>query len=268
MIAKPKISVIMAVYNAESYLEEAIDSILEQSFTDFEFLILNDCSTDNSSKILDEYASKDERVKIFTNKENLGLTKNLNKLIKLANGEFLARMDADDISLSKRFEEQINFFENHPDIHIVGTFSQDISENGEVIGERTVPVSHEEIVKLLPTLNPLSHPTVMMRSSVIDKVEGYDERFRTSQDYHLWFKAVGKGLKIDNIPKILFQYRMNDDFVARKGFKFRWNMFKAILSGYKLINHPWYKYHYALLTLALAFIPPFLFAQVKKLDPR
>lgn len=268
MKVKPRISVIMAVYNAQTYLEEAIESILGQSFTDFEFLILDDCSTDNSSKIIDLYAAKDVRIKVITNEENLGLTKNLNKLIHLADGEFLARMDADDISLNSRFKEQIEFFDSHPDIDILGTFSQDISEDGIVIGERTVPVSHKEIIKLLPKLNPLSHPTVMFRASIISKVGGYDERFRTSQDYHLWFKAVGKGLKINNIPKILFQYRMNDNYAARKNFKFRWNMFKAILDGYKIIKHPWYKYHLALLTLALGFIPTFLFTQIKKLDPR
>ncbi len=108
----------------------------------------------------------------------------------------------------------------------------------------------------------------MMRTSSIIKIGGYDERFTTSQDYHLWFKAIGNGLKINNIPKILFQYRMNDDYASRKNFKFRWNMFKVILDGYKLIEHPWYKYHFSLLTLGLAFIPTFLFVQVKKLDPR
>lgn len=265
---KPRVSVIMAVYNAQAYLEEAIESVLNQSFTDFEFLILDDCSTDNSINILNVYASRDSRIKVFSNKENLGLTKNLNKLINFADGEFLARMDADDISLNERFKEQVEFFDSHSDIDILGTFSEDISEDGIVIGKRTVPVSHKDIIKLLPKLNPLSHPTVMFRSSIISKVGGYDERFRTSQDYHLWFKAVGKGLKINNIPKILFQYRMNDDYVARKNLKFRWNMFKAIIDGYKLIKHPWYKYHLALLTLALGFIPPFLFTQVKKLDPR
>ena len=268
MKEKPRISVIMSVYNAEVYLEEAIESILNQSFSDFEFLILDDCSVDNSAHILSIFASRDARIKVFTNKENLGLTKSLNKLIFLANGEFLARMDADDISLVERFKEQISFFNTHPAVDIVGTFSQDISEIGEVMGERTVPVSHKEIIKLLPKLNPLSHPTVMMRASVISKIGGYDERFRTSQDYHLWFKAIGNGFKINNIPKTLFQYRMNDNYASRKNFEFRWNMFKVILDGYKLIGHPWYKYHFSLLTLALAFIPTFLFKQVKKLDPR
>ena len=268
MEEKPRISVIMSVYNAQLYLEEAIESILNQSFSDFEFLILDDCSVDNSINILSKFTSRDARVKVFKNKENLGLTKSLNKLILLSKGEFLARMDADDISLVDRFKEQINFFDTNPDIDIVGAFSQDISEIGEVIGERTVPVSHKDIIALLPKLNPLSHPTVMMRTSEIRKIGGYDERFRTSQDYHLWFKAIGNGYKINNIPKILFQYRMNDNYASRKNFQFRWNMFKVILDGYKLIGHPWYKYHFSLLTLALAFIPTFLFVQVKKLDPR
>ncbi len=268
MMVKPRISVIMSVYNSQPFLEEAIESVLNQSFPDFEFLILDDCSTDDSKIILNEFTAKDKRIRTFFNTSNSGLTKNLNKLIRECNGEFIARMDADDISLRKRFEEQIKFFENHPNIDIVGTFSQDISNDGTVIGDRKVPIRHEQIVKLLPTLCPVSHPTVMYRAAAVRKIGGYDERYRTSQDYHLWFKAVGNGLKIHNIPKVLFQYRMNDNYAARKNFKFRWNMFKAILDGYKFIGHPWYKYHYALLTLAMGFVPTFLFEQVKKMDPR
>ena len=268
MKVKPKISVIMSVYNAKMFLEEAIKSILNQSFTDFEFLIVDDCSNDGSKKILDLYAQKDSRIKIFTNKENLRLTKNLNKLIEMSNGEYIARMDADDISLSERFNEQIKYFEDHLEVDILGTFSENISNNGTVTGKRKVPITHKEIVKLLPILNPLSHPTVMFRTSALKLIGGYDERYRTSQDFYLWYKAVEKGLKINNIPSVLFQYRMDDDYISRKSFQYRLNEFKIKLDGYKLIKLPWYKYHYALISLVLAFVPPFLFSQLKKIDPR
>ena len=268
MKVKPKISVIMSVYNAQSFLDEAIKSILNQSFSDFEFLIIDDCSNDDSKKIVDLFALKDERIKAFSNTKNLRLTKNLNKLIQMSNGEYIARMDADDISLSERFNEQIKYFENHPEVDIVGTFSENISNDGTVTGERKVPVTHKEIVKLLPKLNPLSHPTVMFRASALKQIGGYDERYKTSQDFHLWYKAIGSGLKINNIPSVLFQYRMDDDYTARKSFQYRLNEFKIKLDGYKLIKLPWYKYHYALISLILAFVPPFLFSQLKKIDPR
>lgn len=268
MKVKPRISVIMSVYNAEVYVVEAIKSILNQSFSDFEFLIIDDCSNDDSINILNLYAQKDARIRIFANKENLGLTKNLNKLIQISNGEFMARMDADDISLSERFNEQIKHFENHPDIDIIGTFSENISNDGTVIGKRKVPVTHEEIRKLLPKLNPLSHPTVMFRTSALKRIGGYDERYKTSQDFHLWYKAIGNGLKLMNIPSVLFQYRMDNDYASRKSFQYRMNEFKIKLDGYKLIGLPWYKYHYALISLVLAFVPSFLFLQLKKIDPR
>ena len=264
----PKISVIMSVYNAQTYLDEAINSILVQSFRDFEFLIIDDCSNDDSSNILDLAAQKDVRIKTFVNSENLGLTKNLNKLIQMSNGEYIARMDADDISLSERFMEQIEHFESHRNIDIIGTFSENISNEGKITGARKVPITHDEIIKLLPILNPLSHPTVMFRAAALKRIGGYDERYRTSQDFHLWYKAVGCGLQIHNIPKILFQYRMNDNYISRKSFKYRMNEFKIKLDGYRLIGLPWYKYHAALLSLALAFVPSFLFSQIKKLDPR
>ena len=268
MQVKPKITVIMSVYNAQTYLNEAIESILNQSFSDFEFLIINDCSEDDTRKILDGFARQDHRIKLLTNKKNLGLTKNLNRLVQMSNGEYIARMDADDISLSERFKEQIDYFESHTDIDITGTYSQNISSEGKVIGERKVPHTHEEITKLLPKLNPLSHPTVMFRTSALKRIGGYNERYKTSQDFHLWFKATGHGLKINNIPKVLFQYRMNDSYVSRKSFQYRLNEFKIKLDGYKLIKHPWYKYHTALISLVLAILPPFLFNQLKKLDPR
>ncbi|MEQ8216677.1 MAG: glycosyltransferase [Arenibacter sp.] len=268
MKVNPRISVIMSVYNAQVLLEEAIKSILNQSFSDFEFLIVDDNSNDNSRNILNFFAKKDARIKIFSNTVNLGLTKNLNKLIQISKGEYIARMDADDISLFERFNDQIKYFEEHQDVDILGTFSENISSDGTVIGKRRVPITHEEIKELLPKLNPLSHPTVMFRAASLKEIGGYDERYKTSQDFHLWFKAIGSGLKINNIPRILFQYRMDDDYVSRKSFKYRLNEFNIKLEGYILIGLPWYKYHYALISLVLAFVPSFLFLQLKKLDPR
>ena len=108
----------------------------------------------------------------------------------------------------------------------------------------------------------------MYRRESIEKLDGYDAQYRTSQDYHLWFKAAGHGMKFYNIPEYLFKYRMNDKYIARKSFKYRMNEFKIKTRGYKYIRHPWYKYHMALLSLILAFIPPFIFIFLKRFDPR
>jgi glycosyltransferase involved in cell wall biosynthesis len=264
----PKVSIIMSVYNAQTYLEEAISSILNQNYSDFEFLIVDDCSTDDSLNIIDLFMKTDQRIQLIQNKSNQGLTKNLNILIRKANGKYIARMDADDISHPDRLKKQVEFLDNDPNTDILGTFSQNISEKGEIIGIRKVPVTNDEIIKLLPKLNPISHPTVMFRSSSLKEIGGYDERFRTSQDFHLWFKAAGHGLRFYNMPKVLFQYRMNDNYIARKSFRYRWNEFKIKLDGYQLIKYPWYKYHTALISLILAFSPSFLFILLKKMDPR
>ena len=268
MLTNPKISVIMSVFNAQTYLKEALDSILNQTFSDFEFLLIDDCSTDKSSEILEAYAKKDDRIGLIKNGSNQGLTKNLNTLINIACGEYIARMDADDISQAERFKKQVEFLDNNPNIDIVGTFSEDISEDGKILGTRKVPVTNDEIIKLLPTLNPLSHPTVMYRRESIEKLDGYDEKYRTSQDYLLWFEAAGHGMMFYNIPEFLFKYRMNDKYTARKSFQYRMNEFRIKIRGYKYIHHPWYKYHMAFLSLILAFIPPFLFKFFKRFDPR
>lgn len=264
----PKISIIMSVFNAEKYLAESITSILKQSYTNFELLIIDDKSGDNTLEILTSFEKKDGRIKIIVNDTNKGLTKNLNHLLQIADGDYIARMDADDISINHRFEKQIEFFKFHPDIDILGSYSYNINEEGKVIGERKVPITNEEILKILPVLNPMTHPTVMFRRVAIEKLHGYDEKYRTSQDYSLWFKAAGLGMRFYNIPEFLLKYRMNDKYLSRKSFRYRINEFKIKMNSYPYIQHPWYKYYMAFLSLILAFIPSAIFKFLKRFDPR
>ena len=262
------ISVIMSVYNAEKYLKEAIDSILNQTYKNFEFIIVNDCSKDNSWNILKEYEKKNISIKLINNEENLGLTKNLNRALAISKGDYIARMDADDVSELNRFERQIAFLETHEDVDIVGTFSKDINEFGEIIRTRTTPITHIDIIRMLPKFSPMAHPTVMFRKKSLEKIGFYNIKYRTSQDLEMWLRAAGAGLKFYNIPEYLFKYRMDDDYVGRKTFKYRWNDFKLRLEGYKHIKLPWYKYPYALIPLILGIIPESLYNLLKKMDPR
>lgn len=258
----------MSVYNAEKYLEKAIDSIVNQTYQDFEFIIINDCSTDNSSTILNGYNQRYPQIKLINNTSNLGLTKNLNKALSLAKGDFIARMDADDISELHRFERQMDFFSKNKSVDILGTFSKNINEKGNFIGSRTAPVSHNQIMRVLPKLCPVAHPTVMFRKNSLERIGFYNDKFRTSQDYDMWFRAAKIGLKFHNLPEYLLQYRMNDAYVGRKTFKFRWNDFKLRLEGYKHINLPHHKYIYASIPLILGVIPGAMYNQLKKIDPR
>ena len=200
---RDKISVIMPVYNAnEEWLREAVESILNQTYTNFEFIIIDDGSTNETLDILAEYASKDARIKVIKG-EHHGVSNALNKGLKTAQGEFIARMDCDDISLPDRFEKQINFLKQNPDISIVGC--------NIVLFPKEKFMTYHENVGLLDVLRycPLAGATVMMRNEMLAKYQlKYNEEYKTAEDYELWSRAV-KYVKISNINDILYRYRIN-----------------------------------------------------------
>lgn len=202
----PKISVIMSVYNGEKYLREAIESIINQTFTDFEFIIVNDGSTDNSLEIIKSY--DDERIKIMNNEKNIGLTKSLNKALKQARGEYIARQDADDISLSNRFEEQIKYLKNHLEVALIGTNAYLIDENGKVVGKRIA--SAKPSIKDLYKENQFNHGSVMFKKAVIDRLGGYNELLKYSQDYELWLR-IAKSDEMRNLTQVLYKLRFHDE---------------------------------------------------------
>ncbi|MBN2857345.1 MAG: glycosyltransferase family 2 protein [Candidatus Delongbacteria bacterium] len=202
----PEISVIMSVYNAEPFLAEAIESILGQSFSDFEFIITNDASTDGSLEILSNYSKKDDRIILLRNLENRGLAANLNRMIEIAEGKYIARMDADDISLPERLQKQYDFMENNPGIGVSG--AQIIPFGSKKFKMDPAPVTHEEIKASLFFTNPMMHPTVMFRKSVLEETSArYDENLRTSQDLDLWFSLIRK-TKFANCSEPMLRYRI------------------------------------------------------------
>lgn len=198
-----KISVIMSVCNGEQHLRESIESVLNQSFTNFEFIIVNDGSTDASLEIIKSYA--DKKIRIINNEENIGLTKSLNKAIKQAQGEYIARQDADDISLPNRLELQFEFLENHPEVALLGTGVYVINENGATIEKR---IMHPNPKKSLLKGNRFIHGSVMFRKSVIDERGAYNETLRYSQDYELWLR-MSKKYDVRNLTAPLYKLRMH-----------------------------------------------------------
>ena len=201
----PKISVLMPVYNAEKYLREAIDSILNQTFIDFEFLIINDASTDNSKKIILSY--KDPRIRYYENTNNLGVAKTLNKGLRLAKTNYIARMDADDISIDKRLEFQYNKFGEDKNIVIVASYYEEVDERGFILRTVKDAASPEKIFYTLQFRNCLGHPTVMFNKSIIfGKFNGYSEK-NEAEDYDLWLR-VSKYYKIIKIPQVLHKLRI------------------------------------------------------------
>ena len=205
----------MSVFNNEKYLNESIESIVNQSYKNFEFIIIDDASFDKSAEILKDWLNKDYRIKVVTNKENIGLTKSLNKAIKIAQGEYIARQDGDDISLPQRFEKQIEFLEKHPEIKILGTFGYIIDKQGNILGKEILSTSFKKIKRNLIKRNSLMHNSVIIKKEIIDKVGGYDEKFKTSQDYELWFRIlrIAKG---DNLPLFLVKKRYHPDMISIK----------------------------------------------------
>jgi len=190
------ISIIMPVFNAEKYIHEAIESILNQTFTDFEFIIINDGSSDETQNIILRF--NDPRIKLYNNDFNMGLVYSLNKGIQYARGKYIARMDADDISLPHRLEIQVNYLNLNQSIGVVGSNCIYINKDG-VKGDKTnLPIDHQSIAWLLFFSVPIIHPSVMIRSEILKFTNGYDslivtasrERY-SAEDYNLWIRLLG-----------------------------------------------------------------------------
>lgn len=202
----PLISVVMSVYNGEKYLQDAVDSILQQTFPDFEFLIINDGSTDSTSKMLEEFSKRDNRIKTIENEHNIGLTSSLNKGIMMAEGKYIARMDADDLSLSSRLEKQLEFLEQNPSHIAVGSSFYQIDDKSKITSFVSVLSDDKKIKNCLKSQNWLCHGSVLMRKDIFWECGGYDERFKYSQDYDLWLR-MSERFRLSNIPEPLYYWR-------------------------------------------------------------
>jgi|694.fasta_scaffold155536_2 glycosyltransferase involved in cell wall biosynthesis len=207
MINLPQISVLMPVYNCESYIAEAVESILNQTFSDFELLIIDDCSTDNTVSIIKSY--NDSRINLIVKPINSGYTNSLNYGLTIAKGEFIARMDGDDISLPTRFEEQIKVLSNNLKVIVCGTNASIIGSEQDIIK----PEKHETIFANMIVSNPIIHPSVIIRKSVLDNLE-YDKLKEPAEDFDLWTKLIWKG-DFYNIQKKLLLYRVHENNITK-----------------------------------------------------
>jgi len=195
----PLVSIILPTYNRSEYLSRAIESVLGQTYNNFELVIIDDCSTDRTSEIISKY--QDSRIKIIKNKENLGLVKSLNKAINYAKGECIARIDDDDFwSDSKKIEKQIEFLENNPEYVLVGCGVIKINKQGKEVRKYLFPEKDKEIREIMLVISPFVHPGVVFRKKAWEKVGGYDEKLYFSQDSDLWAK-LGKIGKLYNIQE-------------------------------------------------------------------
>jgi len=203
----PRVSVIMPVYNADFFLGQAIESILGQTFTDFEFVIVDDGSRDRSWEIIEAYARADARIRAFRNAENFKLSKTLNRAIEASRGEYLVRMDSDDVSMPERLAIQVAFMDANPEVGVSGGTMQIINEQDKRIGVRRYYATDAEIRAHLFRFSPFSHPTIILRHAVLDKAGGYEHCFNPAEDYELYFR-LGRISKFGNVPQTLLRYRV------------------------------------------------------------
>ena len=233
-----KISVIMGVYNCADYISEAIESIINQTYTNWELIICDDCSNDNTYQIAKSYADKyKNKIILIRNDKNSYLSYSLNHCLKYATGYYVARMDGDDISVPERFEKEVKFLVDNPDVDMVGSEMQHFNEDGLA---DIVRVPYKPDKYILKKRQPFMHATIMTYKRVYDALGGYkvSELTRRSQDLELWFRFYDKGFVADNIHEPLYLMRENMNAVKRRTFKVRWNAFKIEMNGYKLLKFP------------------------------
>ncbi len=211
---KPVISVLMPVYNAEEYLSESIASILNQTYPNFEFLILDDGSTDSSKKIIEAYAKKDSRIKVFS-QANQGLTKSLIYLSQFINGIYIARHDADDLSASHRFEKQMIYFEKNPHVALAGTASWYMNAHGKNFAIDSVITEQNRIKRIYPFHSPFVHASLIMKKEAFDRVKGYRSNFRCAQDYDISSRLLDHYMG-GNINEPLYSIRWHSFSVTAK----------------------------------------------------
>lgn len=216
----PDVSVVMAIYNGERYLAFAIESILAQTYAHFEFIIIDDGSTDSTASILERFARRDDRIRVHRNLANIGLTRSLNLGLELAQGGLIARQDADDVSLPERLEKQVMYMQANPNCVLLGVTPQIIDANGQVqrnpFRERRQPLAAGGIVLrwyLLYYNHIVGHSGVMFRRQVAAQVGGYDPYFRQTQDYDLWVRLAEAG-DVVILPDVLLQLRFHTDNIS------------------------------------------------------
>lgn len=254
---QPKVSVIMGTFNGERTLAQSIDSIISQDFKNWEFIICDDCSTDKTNQILQEYAQKDSRIKVIRNSKNSKLAHSLNRCLELCQGQYVARMDDDDESLPNRFSKQVEFLEKHPEYAVVGT-NVFITDGKNIYSENIV----KEILDRMDIISGKTfiHPTIMMRKDVYRQLGGYNISRRTQrcEDLDLWYRFYANNFKGYNIQKSLYIYREDINALKKRTLKSAFFTALTIFNGFRLLKAPFYKYILVIKPIIATLIPKFI----------
>jgi len=214
----PKVSVLMPAYNTEKYITEAIESILNQTFKEFELIIIDDCSTDRTWEIIQDYTKKDNRIIALRNEKNLGIPENRNKLISLSKGKYVVWQDSDDISMPYRIEKQYNFMENHPDVGICGGWLLFFNNNNNKIYTQKYNIKDTFLRKNIFKFSPVSQGVSIVRKKIYNKVGNYNILFKQAEDLDMSFR-IGMHSKYSNIPEVLLKYRFDYNSISKSKVK-------------------------------------------------
>ena len=258
-----KISIIMGVYNCESTLKEAIDCIINQTYQNWEFIICDDGSTDKSFEIVKQYADTDKRFVAIQNETNLGLNKTLNKCLKYATGEYIARMDGDDICAANRLEAEVSFLDENPQYAIVSTQMAFFDEKGAY---RVTTGGGEPKNSGFARTTQIFHAPCMVRKEAYLSVNGYaerDDRLRV-EDWDLWIRMLEKGYRVYNLPDALYSMRDDRNAYKRRKYKYRVNEAKVSVSAVRKLKLSPVYYVFALRPLIIGLLPQWLYMLLHK----
>ncbi len=236
---QPFLTIFTPNYNNSKFISETIESIINQTYSNFEYIIIDDCSTDNSWEIIQSYAKKDTRIKIYRNKKNLQIVNTRNKGFKFSSSrsKYFAIIDSDDVALPIRLEIQVKFLEKNPDYGLIGSNISIINNKSEDIGYRIFPSRNKVIKKYITRYNPFAQSSVMLRKKVIEEIGFYDKKWNVCQDYDYWLR-VGKSWKLGNINKKLVKYRISKTQIKLKKIR------ETIKNTYKIQEKAIKKYGY------------------------
>lgn len=249
----------MGAYNCAHCLKTAVTSIINQDFKDWELIICNDGSKDKTSDILNILKKEDDRIILIENGTNRGLAYSLNQCLKIAKGEYIARMDADDISMPERLSMQVEFLDAHPEYDVVGSAVTLFNNDGVL---KTIKNPEIPNVKMMHRGVPFFHPTIMMRKTVYDQLGGYTDlpRTRRGQDLDLWFRFFASGRKGYNLKQPLLKYHDNvSDYKKKNSLKLALNLSRTLACGFRLNHFPILYYIFLLRPVTAALLPDQLF---------
>lgn len=262
-----EISVIMGIYNMankKEIMRLAIESILNQTYKNFEFIICDDGSSDETYEILKEFCKKDERILLLKNNKNRGLAYSLNHCLSIAKGKYIARMDADDISMPNRLEKQIKFLDEYLEYAMVGCNLLFINDKG-IWGKRILV--EKPTKKSFLFTSPFCHPAIVMRKEVLDKVNNYkvEKITRRAEDYDLFMRIYANGYKGYNLQEFLYQFREDNDAFKRRAYKYRLDEVQVRYKGFKALGLMPRGFLYVIKPLIVGLIPQKLLANLRKM---